>query len=66
MVDHLLLHCVFSWNVWCMCLRWRNVDWVVPSNVRSMFEVWPSMDLKGGEKAMVFIVFYYNMVIVGV
>ena len=34
------LECVFTWNVWSMCLSWRNMSWVIPNNFKLMFKSW--------------------------
>ena len=39
-VEHLFLECNFSWQVWCMCLRWIGLDWVIGNELKTMMESW--------------------------
>lgn len=39
-VDHLLIHCSYSWRVWCWWLRLWNFSWSLPATVKSVFEQW--------------------------
>ncbi|XP_071727033.1 uncharacterized protein [Rutidosis leptorrhynchoides] len=32
-IDHLLLHCSWSRNIWSALFNWRDVSWVMPSSV---------------------------------
>ena len=34
------LECVVTWNTRSMCLSWRNMSWVIPNNLKLMFESW--------------------------
>ena len=39
-VENLFLERVFTWNIWGRCLSWRNLSWVIPNNLKLMFESW--------------------------
>ena len=51
-VNHLFMECIFAWNSWCICFRWRGVDWVVPNTLKSMFEAWSCVGLNGEKKKL--------------
>lgn len=38
--DHLLLHCGFSWKLWCWWLNIWKLSWVIPSSLISLFSQW--------------------------
>lgn len=39
-IDHSLLLCPFSWNVWCLTLQWWGLYRITPSSVVSLFYWW--------------------------
>ena len=39
-VDHLFIHCSFSWQVWSWWLSLWNVSWSPPATVKNIFEQW--------------------------
>lgn len=39
-VNHLFVHCKYSWKVWCFCLEWWGLVWVCPSSMSQVMEWW--------------------------
>ena len=63
-VDHLFVECSFPWMVWCSCFKWRGMSWVIPCNIKHLFEAWLEVGLAAGcsEEIMMFINFYGGLV----
>lgn len=38
--SHLLLHCVFSWEIWCGMVREFRLTFVAPSNIMNLIHGW--------------------------
>ena len=45
--NHLFLLCGKVWKVWGVCISWFGISWVVPKDLRSMFEAWFVADIRG-------------------
>ncbi|KAL9677221.1 hypothetical protein QQ045_005449 [Rhodiola kirilowii] len=39
-VDHLLLHCPWSWKLWAICISWWGASWVIPGSAKCLLESW--------------------------
>ncbi|KAL9667293.1 hypothetical protein QQ045_001644 [Rhodiola kirilowii] len=42
--DHLLIHCRWTWNLWCMCIKWWGVIWVFTQSAKCLLESWRIYD----------------------
>ncbi|XP_074287809.1 uncharacterized protein LOC141612961 [Silene latifolia] len=51
-VNHLVLHCKFSWRIWCeLCDLW-GVAWVCPNEVDEAFLAWTGAHFVGFERSL--------------
>ena len=39
-VDHLLLHCPVTWELWSLVFCLFGIQWLMPHNVLELFEAW--------------------------
>ena len=39
-VDHLLLHCTYSWQVWCWWMNLWGLSWIPPISLRASLQQW--------------------------
>lgn len=46
-MDHILMHCPFSWEVWFEILRDFGVRWVCPRDLKSLLAAWRSKAFSG-------------------
>ena len=46
-VDHLMVRCIFSWNIWAGIMKWWGQDWVCPGNLHNLFPMQFDSEFKG-------------------
>ena len=39
-VDHVLVHCSFTWRIWSTIFLWWGVSWLAPQSFQSFFLYW--------------------------
>ncbi|GFS37089.1 hypothetical protein Acr_00g0049750 [Actinidia rufa] len=63
-VNHLLLHCQFSWEIWARCMGWWNIVWVCPADLKILKVWWFSNRYKELEKSCseaLYSMLYYSL-----
>jgi hypothetical protein len=51
-VNHLLIHCEFTSEIWHLVLNLFEVSWVMPSNILELFHYWKTQGLGHSKKAI--------------
>ncbi|XP_028067001.1 uncharacterized protein LOC114269850 [Camellia sinensis] len=48
-LNHIMLHCPFSWKVWSSIIKGWGVKWIIPDIVERLFQWWNGWKFKKGE-----------------
>ncbi|KAK7277066.1 hypothetical protein RIF29_18215 [Crotalaria pallida] len=60
-IEHLFLHCDFSWKLWCHSLLDWKIETVMPGSVETWFDMWMNNIKTGVEAKLWWSVFYANV-----
>ncbi|XP_028080046.1 uncharacterized protein LOC114281693 [Camellia sinensis] len=45
-VNHVFIHCHFTWKLWANLVNWWNYKWVSPGSVEGLLLSWPEIKMK--------------------